>query len=112
MNEGSKPLLLSLPREGEFVFPGKNGNHWVDIKRAVNEIKEKAGLPKDFRPLHGLRHSFASLLAEKGVDLLTISKLLTHSSVKVSERYAHLTDKTKQEASNRVVEIIKQAIPQ
>jgi integrase len=39
---------------------------------------------------HSLRHSAASLLIEAGVDLYTISKILGHSSMQVTQRYAHL----------------------
>ena len=38
---------------------------------------------------HDLRHTFATRLAQAGVDIYTISKLLGHSSVKMTERYAH-----------------------
>ena len=52
-----------------------------------------AGLPEDFRPIHGLRHVFASALASSGqVDMYTLQKLLTHSDPKTTQRYAHLRD--------------------
>ena len=40
---------------------------------------------------HGMRHSFASQLAMAGVSLLAISKLLGHSGTQVTDRYAHLS---------------------
>jgi integrase len=44
---------------------------------------------------HELRHTYASHLAQAGVDLLTISKLLGHSDTRItSKHYAHLADKT------------------
>jgi integrase len=109
MNELSKPLFKSIPKNSELVFPGRNGKQWGSIGKSVNKIKERAGLPRSFRSLHGLRHSFATMLAGRGVDLLTISKLLGHSDVAVTQRYAHLTDKAKQQASNIAAEVIKQA---
>lgn len=44
--------------------------------------------------LHTLRHTCASRLIQRGVDLFTVSKWLGHSSVKVTERYAHLAPET------------------
>ncbi|UZR29772.1 tyrosine-type recombinase/integrase [Methylococcus mesophilus] len=44
---------------------------------------------------HDLRHSYASLLAQAGADLLTISKLLGHADTRITSRhYAHLCDRT------------------
>lgn len=48
--------------------------------------------------LHKLRHTFASHLVQKGVDLYTVSKLLGHSSIKMTEIYSHLAPATLQAA--------------
>ena len=59
----------------------------MDIKKQVNRIKERAGLPSNFRALHGLRHVYASMLASSGeVDLYTLQKLLTHKSQAMTQR--------------------------
>ena len=54
----------------------------------------KRALRKNKRPeslhFHSLRHSFASVLVQKGTPIYQVSKLLGHSSVQVTERYAHL----------------------
>jgi len=65
LNDDAKELLESHPRtKSQFVFPGRRGRQRTDIKHQVNRIKEDAGLPKDFRALHGLRHVYASMLGE------------------------------------------------
>jgi len=51
---------------------------------------------------HDLRHSTASLLAGKGIDLHTISKILGHSTTKMSERYAHLKVDQQRDALEKV----------
>jgi integrase len=54
LNDPARDLLLSHSRGGgEHVFPGRGGRQRTDIKHQVNRIKEAAGLPKDFRALHG-----------------------------------------------------------
>lgn len=39
---------------------------------------------------HDIRHSTASLMAHNGTDLLTVNRILGHSTTKMSERYAHI----------------------
>lgn len=91
-----------------YVFPGKFGGERVTISKPVNRIKKLAGLPKDFRPLHGLRHTYASMLASSGrVDMYTLQKLLTHKNPRMTQRYAHLRDNALINASNIAGEIIK-----
>jgi len=82
LSDTARELLQSHPKtKSQFVFPGRGGRQRTDIKHQVNRIKKKAGLPKDFRPLHGLRHVYASMLASSGkVDMYTLQKLLTHNS--------------------------------
>ena len=112
MNDGTRQVLKSHPRtDSPYVFPGRGGKQRTEIKRPVNRIKERAGLPKDFRPLHGLRHVYASMLASSGqVDMYTLQKLLTHKSPSMTQRYAHLRDDALQRASALAGDIINQAM--
>ncbi len=92
--------------DSPYVFPGKNGEQRKEFRRLPARVKRKAGLPDDFRPLHGLRHVYASLLASSGkVDLYTLQKLLTHSSPQMTQRYAHLADEAMQRAASVADEI-------
>jgi len=102
LNDAVKGILESLQKSNSsYVFPGRNGGQRVNIAKQVNRIKTKAGLPKHFRPLHGLRHVFASNLASSGkVDLYVLQKLLTHKDSKMTQRYAHLRDEALKKASN------------
>jgi integrase len=112
LNLLARELLQSHPRsDSPYVFPGRQGKQRVDINKQVNHIKQKAGLPKDFRPLHGLRHVYASMLASSGqVDLYTLQKLLTHKNPAMTQRYAHLSDEALKRASSVAGELISQVI--
>jgi len=112
LNSPARELLNSHPRTGSpFVFPGRGGNRRVDINKQVGRIKEAAGLPRDFRALHGLRHVYASMLASSGqVDLYTLQKLLTHKSAGMTQRYAHLRDDALRRASDLAGDLIGQAV--
>ncbi len=114
LNDAARELLKSYPRsKSPFVFPGRGGYQRTDINKAVNVIKNNAGLPKDFRPLHGLRHVYASMLASSGeVDMYTLQKLLTHKSPQMTQRYAHLRDEVLKKASDLAGAIIQEAVTQ
>ena len=101
MNNKSRELLSNHERSGSlYVFPGRNGGQRVSASKGLNRIKARAKLPKDFRPLHGLRHTYASMLASSGkVDMYTLQKLLTHKTPTMTQRYAHLRDEAMQKAS-------------
>lgn len=116
LNDEARNLLKSHPRmtfKGEaspYVFPGRHGGKRTDIHHQVNEIRDNAGLPADFRALHGLRHVYASMLASSGrVDLYTLQKLLTHKHPRMTQRYAHLADEALTRAANVAGSIITQA---
>ena len=47
---------------------------------------------------HDLRHTFASRLVERGVDVETVRDLLGHHSITITQRYTHSTDERKKEA--------------
>jgi len=109
LNPSTRELLESFPRTSPYVFPGRNGDQRKDINKQIRQIKAAAGLPATFRGLHGLRHTFASMLASSGqVDMYTLQRLMTHKDPRMTQRYAHLRDETLQKASNLAGEIIGQ----
>lgn len=112
LNQAARELLEAHPRTGSpYVFPGRGGNQRTDINKQVTRIKEAAGLPKDFRALHGLRHVYASMLASSGqVELYTLQKLLTHKSAAMTQRYAHLRDEALHRASEVAGDLLGQVI--
>jgi len=110
LNEQARAILESHPKTKANVFVRGDGKPFTDIRRRINPIKKAAGLPADFRPLHGLRHAYASMLASSGqVDLYTLQKLLTHKSPQMTQRYAHLRDETMKKAATLAGNIIEQA---
>lgn len=89
--------LKGLPRPTEWVL-GKRPSLGV-ISAYFRKIVRKAKLKGS---LHTLRHTFASHLAQRGVALYTISKMLGHSSMEMTMRYAHLAPDTYDEAIKKL----------
>jgi len=113
LNDSARSVFESMPRHKSwFVFTMNNGEQFkTDLRRRLNRIRDAAGIPKNFRALHGLRHVYASMIASSGqVDMYTLQKLLTHKSPQMTQRYAHLRDETLKRASNFAGELIKNAI--
>jgi len=112
LSDAASELLEARPRlkGSKYVFPGRRGGKRTDVKKALQKIRERAKFPEGFRPLHGLRHVFASGLASSGeVDLYTLQRLLTHKSPMMTMRYSHLRDDTLRRAANVAGRIIAEA---
>jgi integrase len=73
---------------GDRVFPGRSGQTLTDIKTAWASLLQRAGIAR--LRIHDLRHSFASRLVQRGVDLYRVQRLLGHASPVMTQRYAHL----------------------
>ncbi|MEW6054053.1 MAG: site-specific integrase [Nitrospirota bacterium] len=73
----------------ELVFPSATGTKIMRqrLVRAFTKAAKDSGL-QDFH-FHDLRHTFATRLAQAGVDLYKIAKLLGHNDVSTTQRYAH-----------------------
>ena len=96
-------ILDAIPRSGDnpWVIAGQRpGKHLTGLHHYWRPIRVRAGLA-DVR-LHDLRHSYASRALALGESLYTIGKLLGHTSVATSARYAHLMREAEREAAVRV----------
>ena len=103
----ARAVLASIPRVAgnPWVFPGRfPGTHRVDLQRPWKIIRKRAGL-EDVR-LHDLRHSFASRALALGESLTMIGKLLGHTQVQTTARYAHLARNSIQNAAARIADSI------
>jgi site-specific recombinase XerD len=72
--EGDVPGLPYSSRSAQLIF---------------HKARQMAGIRKEVS-FHVLRHSFATHLLEKGIDILYIKDLLGHYSIKTTERYLHV----------------------
>ena len=72
----------------EFVFPSfRTGRAFFKVDKAFKRACKLASITG--LRFHDLRHTFASRLIARGVDIITVKELLGHSSVRITERYTH-----------------------
>jgi integrase len=98
-------VLRIQPRATDqvFVFPSarRPGRPMESVRGVWARAKAAARLAPDLR-LHDLRHNFASLAINNGVSLYEVGKLLGHSQLSTTSRYAHLSADRLHEAANTV----------
>ena len=102
MSDGVVSLLGSIQRlDCQWVFANpKTRKPYVSIFCSWNTARAKAGLA-DVR-IHDLRHSYASFLVNAGRSLYEVQRLLGHTQIKTTQRYAHLSHDTLLDATNSV----------
>jgi integrase len=80
----------NLPEAFLFVNPRTGLHYSLDtLDRIWAAVRRKAKLDKGLRLYDATRHSFASNLSNGGVSIYKVSRLLGHSSIKMTEKYAH-----------------------
>ena len=107
MPPAAAEVLADLPRVpgNLWVFPGKKeGAHQVNINDSWARVRRHANL--DGVRLHDLRHTFASRALAIGEGLPMIGKLLGHSQVNTTARYAHLARESVRAWTAKVAESI------
>jgi integrase len=82
----------ALGKRNEFVFYNpETGKPFVDLKAGISGVT-----------WHTLRHTFASRLVNRGVDIVTVQQLLGHSTVTVTMRYTHTNLDSKRAAVEKL----------
>lgn len=111
--EGVRQRIKEIKAQDELftdnglLFPNEMGGYLNDrrVLRRLNSIEIDLGLPRV--NVHGLRHSYATRLLEAGKPIQTISKLLGHANVELTQGiYAHVLDTLKEDAVGVLDEIL------
>ncbi len=107
LNSQARRILERQPRgESPFVFPSARDPsrpRHQDFKLWYR-VRKEAGI-EDVR-LHDLRHTVASHAVMNGVPVPVVSRLLGHSNVRMTLRYAHLADRDIEAAAERIGQAI------
>lgn len=103
LNKQVMDILKQVPRmdNNAYVICGSvEGQPIINLQKSWRRVRVRAGLP-DVR-IHDLRHTFASHAVMGGTPLALVSKLLGHSQIATTMRYAHLADEELLSASDVV----------
>ncbi len=112
LSSAARDVIDAIPRysaDCPYLFPGRPptrpigniGTHWDRIRREAGLFGVR---------LHDCRHTWASVAAMNGVDMVTIAKLLGHALIETTERYTHLSERSVLEAADRVSHRIGSAL--
>ncbi|MDF2881998.1 MAG: tyrosine recombinase XerC-like protein [Clostridiaceae bacterium] len=77
------------------LFPSLTGTHMdaKNLRRSWERALDNAGVPR--KKFHALRHTYATRLFENGTSILTVARLLGHSSTRTTEIYTHVLEDIK-----------------
>ena len=97
--------------ESEYIFPSPTGGIMEPdcARKMLKRVLQRAGL--DELRFHDLRHTFATLALQNGVDVKTLSGILGHYSAGFTlDTYAHVTAQMQEDAANRMGDFLQQVI--
>jgi integrase/recombinase XerD len=110
--KGGKERIVPIPKEllnelkdyinkinTENIFPLSSRQ----VERIIKNIAKKAGISKKVTP-HVLRHSLATTLLSKGVDIRYIQEILGHSSLNITQIYTHVVPSQLKEIYQKIFE--------
>ena len=91
-----------------YVFPKEDGDCQLAVSTMYRDVIKELGFNEGISDrrlkavFHTLRHTFASWLVQDGTPLFTVSKLMGHSSIQMTMRYAHLAPDHLRQAAGRL----------
>ncbi|WP_372998981.1 tyrosine-type recombinase/integrase [Sulfurimonas sp.] len=68
----------------------------------ARRMADMAGLPRDYRPLHSLRHNVGTVMAMNGVPVAIIKEQMNHKNIETTQRYIDIADEAVQEHVNNL----------
>lgn len=111
LNDAAIALLKEQPSRGKspWVFPGRDGDKPLNNPRkCLTRLLKAANI--EWVTIHSLRRAFATIAINSGATLYEVSGLLGHANQKTTLIYAHLADSSQRKASQKVADVISNAM--
>lgn len=88
-----KPALMELINDRpalHYLFP-QNGHQWtrINMTKCFNRHLRSCGLDESGITMHSLRHTYATMLVERGASIFQVKELLGHADIKSTMKYVH-----------------------
>lgn len=95
-------LLLKYNENSQYLFLNKSNNQLSEqtVRILLNTIEKEKDFPMHITP-HMFRHTFATTLLEKEVDIRYIQNILGHSSISTTQIYTHVNNAKQKEILTR-----------
>ncbi len=105
LNASAIDILKALDTEDYLFINRRTQKPYTAIHKVWNRLRHAAGLPH--LRIHDLRHQYASFLVNSGRSLFEVQQILGHSDPTVTQRYAHLSTRSLQEAADSASTLIR-----
>jgi integrase len=107
LSDGTIAILNQIPRlpNNPYIVPNpETGKPYRSVFYSWNTARKAAGLPEV--RMHDLRHSFASFLVNNGRTLYEVQRLLGHTQIRTTMKYAHLAQGTLLDAATAAMDAL------
>lgn len=99
-------MLSNMDHSTTFVFEDESGQPFSAKTLFGNWKKVLSDNKIQYKKFHSLRHTYATMLLTRGVDLKTVQDLMGHSDITITQIYLHVLPKTKSDAVNKLNDIL------
>jgi len=99
-------ILSKIKNKKGLLFSDANGNplKGKNISAKWTKILKECNIPH--KKFHSIRHTYASMLLSKGVDIETVAELMGHSAISITQIYLHSSYTSKNKSVNKLNSIL------
>ena len=99
-------ILKTIPNKSGLLFADKDNEplKGKNVSTQWAKILKECKIPH--KKFHSIRHTYASMLLKKGVDIESVAELMGHSAISITQIYLHSSSKSKNKSVNKLNSIL------